>query len=207
MESIEAELEAASLLIVDGMKESFRNAIAKERTDLKRIMRQPASRGKEEQVSAVNYRIETFEFAIAEVVKRMQTRRVNACWRAVRQITIHFQNRSRNYQSDLKRIASWEQSEKRTKRLFEVTIRKGALEWVVGEVMRIKERHGYADLMKEKVRIDAAAAHYPEQELTDEEMQRRMANIRATWTPEDFKNKLVGGGTDEVEIRVCKVFL
>ncbi len=80
----------------------------------------------------------------------------SAGWLIVREIAISIQNRLRSYKGDFKRIAEWEPGEKRTRRLEEVGHRIETMEWVVGEINKRKESHGFDRLMKEKVRTDAA---------------------------------------------------
>lgn len=129
----------------------------------------------------------------------------SAGWLIVREIAISIQNRLRSYKGDFKRIAEWEPGEKRTRRLEEVGHRIETLEWVVGEINKRKESHGFDRLMKEKVRSDAAKANYPEQELTEEELAEGIARAQAAWTPEERESRIVGPRHTAVDIRVCKV--
>ena len=207
MESNHEELSRESWLIVHELKQSFQLMRDKARKDLQRAMMLPAGPDREIKSNDFGYAISVYEYAMREIDRRLEEKRDFSGWLVVRELASTYQNRLRSYESDLKRIAAWEQSEKRSRRIVEVTTRIACMVLVVAEVNRLKAEHNFAAMMKEKVRFDAALGSYPEPELTPEQMAERIAAVQAGWTEEEQERRYQYGGSREVEIKVCRVQL
>ena len=207
MGSIHDVLSRTSWAIAHALEQSLQLMVEKAKNDLDNAMKMQAGPVREMKCNDFAAAIFVFTYAILEIDHRIHKKQDFSGWLVIRELAFRYQNKLRCYENDLKRITAWQQSEKRSKRIVEVTSRIAFMSLVVADLKRLKAEHNFSALMKEKVRFDAALGKYPEPELTAEQMAERKAAVQAGWTEEERSRRFQYGGRQEVEIKVCRVQL